>query len=346
MRQGQHYNQAAYTGRFHGITNFESKPGREIPVRVIETKKILELKNNQFSKNELKEQLKLLVIEKAAEKIFSGTFLLKSVEEKEEIGLLEDKFLSSCDQYPFEDLFNKNSKIFDLTADYFSLHEARNLENFSFVKKQINVFLNSNQNINEFIENTYFFNELNTKNQKDFVKKCLRELKTQKIIKNNQLFQKKIKEIFNFIYVIVWKKLRMNFQQKNWFVIELGTCMGTGNNLVLNFKKPLYKNYKEICSYLWLPSPIKEIIDNSVIIFIGDNKIALGANIKIEDFPIDLFVKNYNYIHRFLTSLCLAHSYKYIIITDDLQLDFLINAFTLDFEAFIKGIEETNLILD
>lgn len=346
MKQGQHYNQAAYMGRFYGITNFENKPGREIPLKVIETKEILALKNNKFNKDELKEKLRLLVIEKAAEKIFAGTFLLKSVETKEKIGKLEDKFIANCDKYSFEEMFDKNSHLFDSTIEYYSLHEARNLENFSFVKKQINIFLNSNQNINDFIENTYFFNELNTKSQKKFIKNCLLDLKEPKIIKNNQLFQNKIKEIFNFIYIIVWKKLRMNFTEKNWFVIELGSGLGTGNNLVLNFNKPMYKNYKQIISYLWLPDPIKQIIDNSIIIFIGNNKIALGLNIKIDNFPTELFVKSYDYIHRFLLSLCLAHSYKNIIITDDLQLEFLLNVFVLDFNALICGIEETNLILD
>jgi hypothetical protein len=351
MKMGQHHTQAAYIGRYHGITNINKKPGRDIPIRIIETKEILNLKEIIFSKNELRDKIKSLVITRAAEKIFSGTFLLKEIENKEKIGLLEDQFIANCDKYSFEDLFSSKSDGFKLTMNYFSLHEARNLENFSFVRKEIINLLNSNRSIQEFIDNTYFFNYLKNDLQKKFVEDKLSELKTPKIIKNDQLFEKKIKEIFNFLYIIVWKKLNIDFTRRSWMVIELGTGLGMGNNLVLNLKKTLYKNYKNIAADYYLSPEIKEILDESIIIFLGSNKIALGYLPKIvkipeiKPFPLEKFIKEYDFIHRFITSLCLSHSYKQIIISDDSQLEFLLNAFTLDFKSLIKGIEETNIIL-
>jgi hypothetical protein len=313
MRAGQHYNQAGYMARFYGITNFENKSGRNIKVNLIETKDILDLKNNSLSKQNLEKKLRSLVTTKSVESIFSGTFLLKKVEDKMKIGLLENKFIEKCDQYDLDlsVLFNKKkSQIFNLTMDYFSLHEARNFENFSFVKKEIKRFLDSDQSINDFIENTYFFKDYNTKSQKKFIKDCLLDLENPKIKNNNQLYQGKIKEIFNSLYLNVWGKLKLDFHQRNWFVMELGTGIGMGNNLVLNMKKPLYKNYKTIPTYLWLDDRIKKILDESIIVFLANNQIALGTLEKIDDFPLDLFRKNYEFIHKFLTTLCLAHSYK------------------------------------
>lgn len=349
MGVGQHYNQAAYMGRFYGITNFGKKSGRNIKVNLIETKDILNLKNNSLSKQDLEQTLRSLVTTKAVEKIFSETFLSKKVEKDKKIDLLEIKFIENCDKYGLDlsVLFNnKKSQIFNLTMDYFSLHEARNFENFSFVKKEIKHFLDSEQSANNFIENTYFFKDCNTKSQKKIIKDCLLDLQNPKIIKNNQLFEGKIKEIFNSLYLNVWGKLKLDFHKRNWFVMELGTGIGMGNNFVLNLKKPLYKNYKNIPTYLWLDDRIKKILDESVIIFLANNQIALGTLEKLDDFPLTLFLKNYQFIHRFLTTLCLAHSYKYIVIADNSQLDFLLNAFTLDFPALISGIEETNRILD
>lgn len=349
MGVGQHYNQAGYMGRFYGITNFGKNSGRNIKVNLIETKDILDLKDNSLSKQNLEQALRALVKPKSVDKIFSGTFLSKKVEEDKKINLLEIKFIENCDKYSldFPVLFNKNKhQTFSLTMDYFSLHEARNFENFSFVKREIIKFLASNQSINDFIEKTYFFKDCNTKAQKKIIKNLLLDFENPKIQNNNQLYQGKIKEIFNSLYLNVWGKLKLDFHQRNWFVMELGTGIGMGNNFVLNLKKPLYKNYKTILPYLWLDDRIKKILDESVIIFLANNQIALGSLEKIDNFPLTLFLKNYEFIHRFLTTLCLAHSYKYIIIADHSQLDFLLSAFTLDFPALIRGIEETNLMLN
>lgn len=249
------------------------------------------------------------------------------IEKKNGVDLLEDNFIKKFSYFEFYELFNKKDlKLFGIVMDYFSLHEARSYENYKFLFIYIEQWLQGNEPINSFVDRTHYLNEYNTKSQKNIIKQILNNIKN-----NPKNLKTEVNFLFNYIYPLVWKKRQQQFQKYNWYILELGTGIGLGTNLVLDLNKNLYNNHKNIISYNWLSALFKDFLLDSVIIFLDSKTVAFGVLQKFEEqIVVEECISNHNHFYRFLLSLCLFHSYKYIIITDNEQKDFIFNAMMLD----------------
>lgn len=280
---------------------------------------MIELNNSKQKINKALLESKITI--KPAFNIFAGTYLDTKVEKDKGVNLLEDKFIKDF--------------------SFFEFHEARSYENYKFLFIYIEQWLQSNESINSFIDRTHYLNEYNTNSQRNILKQFLNKIKNEpKSLTTN------INLLFNYIYPLVWKKRQQQFYKYNWYILEIGTGIGLGTNLVLDLNKNLYNKHKDIISYNWLSNLFKDFLNDSVIIFLDSKTIVFGVLPKFkEEIVVFECQANHNHFYRFLLSLCLFHSYKYIIITDENQRDFIINAMLLDFKNIVNNLEDTQILL-
>lgn len=327
----QHFNQAAYLALAFGY-DIDVKKLRKSKLRIINIKDIFSLSDTPSKKD----ILNIVNAKIKAEDIFFDDFILKHIEEENNINELEREFISLYKKNPIYDLFNKPSCLFETTIDFFSLHEARNIENYNLVKNELSIFKKNKRfynTINNFIKRTYFFSaskdKHNIKILNDYIEKYLQEKGNTKEIEIS---------IFNFLYPIFWKKKCAKLKTLTWFTAKHNVGFGLGGNIVKDMANPLYYDYKNHEIYKKFNNLEKTIVDELVFMYLGKGHFSIGVKNSHNELLIKMLKdkKFQEKIFQLLMLLSIGHSYKYIVIENNEHLNILIETIKFDHKGFVQ----------
>lgn len=144
MAVGQHFNQAAYIGKYFSYLQQQSNvigDYRNYLIEVLKIEDLFKLNNPNAS------DILNLIKPKPSYKLFSsGSIITKESEAKHDVSKTEEayKFLD-------RDLLFTNSNADHIFIDYFSLHEARSMANYLTIRRILFdcFFINNKYSVNE-----------------------------------------------------------------------------------------------------------------------------------------------------------------------------------------------------